>query len=102
MHWDGKQWSVVKVTLSEAYLSGVSARATDDVWAVGFRYDQNGAQVAILHWDGHTWTAAPAAGPGLNGNTLAGVCAVATNEAWAVGSYSDYAAQQSLIMRYIA
>ncbi len=102
MHWDGKQWSVVKNTFNGAYLSSVSARATDDVWTVGFRYDQNDAQVAILHWDGHTWTAAQATGPGLNGNTLAGVCAVSASEAWAVGSYSDYGAQQALIMRYIA
>jgi hypothetical protein len=102
MHWDGKQWSVVKATASGAYLSSVSARATDDVWAVGFRYDQNAAQVAILHWDGHTWTAAAATGPGLNGSVLAGVCSVSANEAWAVGSYSDVGAQQALIMRYIA
>jgi hypothetical protein len=102
MHWDGKHWSVVKTTTSGAYLSSVSAHATDDIWAVGFRYDHNIAQVAILHWDGHTWTAAQATGPGLNGNALAGVCAVSGNEAWAVGAYSDDAVQQTLIMRYVA
>ena len=83
-------------------LSSVSARATDDVWAVGFRYDQNAAQVAIQHWDGHTWTAAQATGPGLNGNMLAGVCRCLGGRGMGRRIDSDYGAQQSLIMRYIA
>jgi hypothetical protein len=101
MHWNGKQWSVVPFTTRGVSLISVSVRATDDVWAVGSRYDATN-QVAIQHWDGHTWTAAQAAGPGLNQNVLTGVCAISASEAWAVGSYSDYEAEQALIMRFIA
>jgi hypothetical protein len=106
MHWDGKQWSVVASTSSGVNLNGVSARASNDVWAVGSRYDQNIQQIVIQHWDGHAWTASQATGPGLIGNALQGVVAISASEAWAVGSYSHYftyyTAQQSLIMRYIA
>jgi hypothetical protein len=103
MHWNGKQWSVVPFTTRGVSLVSVTARATDDVWAVGSRYDPTTNQVSIQHWDGHAWTAAQAAGPGLNANVLTSVCAVSASEAWAVGNYSQvYGWQQSLIMRYIA
>ncbi len=103
MHWDGKKWTTIASTATGVSLSSVSARATDDVWAVGSRYDQNSQQVAIQHWDGHAWSVAQATGPGLNGNALSGVCAVSASEAWAVGDYSHaYGAHQALIMRYIA
>jgi hypothetical protein len=103
MHWDGKSWKTIASSAKTTYLSSVSARATDDVWAVGFRYDQNLQQVAIVHWDGHAWTAAQATGPGLDQNALTDICAVTASEAWAVGYYSRaYGTQQSLIMRFIA
>jgi hypothetical protein len=103
LHWNGKQWSVAPFTTRGVSLTGVTARATNDVWAVGSRFDSTANQVSIQHWDGHTWTAAQAAGPGLNANALSGVCAISATEAWAVGYYSqEYGAQQGLIMRYIA
>jgi hypothetical protein len=101
--WDGKNWNTSASSATGTSLSGISARASDDVWAVGFHYDQNPAQVAILHRDGHAWTAAQATGPGFDQNALAGVCAISAGEAWAVGYYSHpYGPQQALIMRYIA
>jgi hypothetical protein len=103
MHWDGKQWSVIPLTTRGMNLESVSARAKDDVWAVGYRYDQNSQQVAAQHWDGHAWTAAQAVGSGFDENALTDICVVSVSEAWAVGYYSHtYGAQQSLIMRYIA
>jgi hypothetical protein len=103
MHGDGKNWKTITSSATGTRLSSVAARTTDDVWAVGFRYDQTLQQIVIQHWDGHAWTAAQAAGPGLNQNALAGVCAISATEAWAIGYYSHaYGSQQSLIMRYIA
>jgi hypothetical protein len=103
MHWDGKSWKTTASSATGTRLSSVAARATDDVWAVGFRYDQTLQQIVIQHWNGRAWTTAQATGPGLNGNMLNGVVAVSAGEAWAVGSYWHYfEAQQALIMRYIA
>ena len=71
-HWDGRVWTVVPIpdtgdTL--AALTGVSARTTTDVWAVGSRRAAVSAQHAIslvLHWDGHSWS--QAAGPDQPGS----------------------------------
>ena len=91
---------------SEGNLTAVAALSASDAWAVGGQPPQGCGDTEpalIQHWDGHAWTAAQAAGPGLNQNALAGVCAISATEAWAVGYYSHaYGSQQSLIMRYIA
>jgi hypothetical protein len=70
------------------YLSGVSAQATNDVWAVGYYFDNfQGVQVSfVLHWDGNGWRVSP---------SLVGVEAVAADDVWAVGS-----AYAPLIQRY--
>ena len=103
MHWDGKSWPSAASSATGTRLSSVAARATYDVWAVGYRYDQYAAQVAILHWDGRDWTTAHATGPGLSGNMLNGAVAVSASESRAGGSYWHYyEAQQALIMRSIA
>jgi hypothetical protein len=65
----------------DAYLSGVSAGAGDDVWAVGVR----GSGPMILHWDGTAWTAVlhPRAYP--DAAALRAVATSSTGVVWGVG-----------------
>jgi hypothetical protein len=89
MNWNRSSWK--RVTSGIGYGSaagatdvfGVTATASDDVWAVGSR---------ILHWNGATWKSVgiPAL-PGLGLSFLAGVAATSRTNAWAVGSYNDTA-----------
>jgi len=63
-HWDGVQWSVVSSPYPSGathnFLYGVSAVASNDVWAVGFYQVQAGmASTLIEHWDGTQWSIVP-------------------------------------------
>jgi len=112
-HWDGTRWTE-KVCRAhsasnppwdyegggpDAYFTGVSAAATNDVWAVGV----GGSGPFILHWDGQAWTAVthPRAYP-----NAAGLRAVATSSgggAWSVGfqiQIDPSGPEQTLIDRY--
>ncbi|MCI0352358.1 MAG: hypothetical protein L0Z53_23310 [Acidobacteriales bacterium] len=94
-HWDGARWTkkVCRAASSsnppedyegggpDAYFTGVSAAARNDVWAVGV----NGSGPMILHWDGLAWTSVthPRAFP--NSSTLQGVTTLGGGSAWAAG-----------------
>lgn len=81
LHWDGKQWTVVP-TPSRSTLYGVTALASNDVWAVG---DQ-----VILHWNGANWSIVSfPPPPGDSYQILKGISAVSANDIWAVG-YSQW------------
>lgn len=62
-HWNGSAWSVVPSPTPGIFpvLRGVSARATNDVLAVGYSPAQAGGQdqAVALHWDGHVWSIMP-------------------------------------------
>jgi hypothetical protein len=99
-HWDGQRWSVVSSPdpgTSGNHLYGIAAVSRDDVWAVGQRNDTASNNTAsdqplIEHWDGHRWTVAPVATPGITGAVLDAV-AVRHGELWAVGQTDDAAHQ---------
>jgi hypothetical protein len=84
-HWDGLHWKPVRVGLAfYSYLSSVTAKATDDVWAVG-----EGVVLPKLneldvtyHWDGSTWSNVPNPDKGV----LYGVSASSSTDVWAVGT----------------
>ncbi len=88
-HWNGSAWSQVPSPQPTAFysyagLTGVTALAADNVWAVGFVQEPSAlTQAFVIHWDGHTWTqvATPADSGGLSA-----LAAVAANDIWAVGS----------------
>jgi hypothetical protein len=89
-HWNGSQWQVVPSPNGErsSYLLGVSARAQNDVWAVGNKRILSGGpqyQTLTLHWDGTQWSEVLAPNPGSGENYLYGVSAVSANDVWAVG-----------------
>jgi hypothetical protein len=94
-HWDGTHWTdkVCRAASAsnppdgyegggpDAYFTGVSAAARDDVWAVGVR----GSGPMILHWDGVAWTTVthPRAFP--RSATPRGVATTSGGGAWSVG-----------------
>jgi hypothetical protein len=108
-HWDGHTWQVIttpclngtKIILQEDAcrqsgneLTGVTAVATNDVWASGFETENSGFHVPyVLHWDGKTWsltkTPNPGQGQGLAGGSLFGITAVSASDVWAVGHSQD-------------
>jgi hypothetical protein len=88
-HWDGTSWSVIPSPVfpgNDNMLFGVSARATDDVWVVGFKGDTSTELRTLAeHWNGTSWSVVFT--PDLSGtlDLLAGVDAVSGTDAWAVG-----------------
>ena len=82
MHWDGKAWTVIP-NPSRWTLYGVTALASNDVWAVG--------EQSILHWNGTSWSSVSFPLP-PNGAypILKGVSAFSANDIWAAG-YSQFA-----------
>lgn len=79
-------WTLVPSDHDGIFL-GVSGRTANDVWVVGYYYDQPSARYlpTTEHWDGVSFThhVAP---PATNGyNALNAVVEVAPNDVWAVG-----------------
>lgn len=103
-HWDGTAWTLVATQnsgLGENNLNGVSAVATNDVWAVGYWQPQKKTDAAFHtlteHWDGTAWTIVPSPTVGMSSNTLTGVASVSSHNVWAVGYYFDNGARKTLI-----
>jgi hypothetical protein len=104
-HWDGNSWQVVttpclngaKIVLQENackqssnQLTGVTAVATNNVWASGYELENSNFRVPyVLHWDGSTWslikTPNPGAGHGGVGSQLFGITALSASDVWVVG-----------------
>ena len=89
LHWDGSHWNLIPVPdlPGARHLIAVSARTSNDVWAV------TGAPTPqSIHWDGTQWTFFPMPqGPYPGYTYLTGVKAVAPNDVWAIGNYTHYA-----------
>src|SRR5262249_17299211 len=79
LHWDGISWSVIPSPnggTGKNYannLNGITAIATDDVWAVGEFGPYTGTQTLIIHWNGIDWALIPSPNPGVHGSELGGV-----------------------------
>ncbi len=84
-HWDGTSWSVVpSPNLPKgSQLTGVTAPAPDNAWAVGFAAGSPDALVE--HWNDTSWSivSSPAfAGVGIS---RSGISADSSTDMWAVG-----------------
>lgn len=83
-HFDGSRWTIVAGPKQKAVLTGVTALASNDVWAVG----TSGAQPYAIHWDGTAWNVIPT--PRVPPGYFAYINAVSgfpgsPNDVWAVG-----------------
>jgi hypothetical protein len=94
LHWDGAAWSVVPspnvVPEVNNTLAGVTAIASNDVWAVGTQQPTSltDPHTLVLHWDGSQWSIIPSPNFGGNtvGNHLVAASGIASNDVWAVGN----------------
>lgn len=92
-HFDGKTWTVVPSptpkNVQTVELWGVAAISATDVWASGFqrglRTDTN--LPLLLHWDGSTWTIAPAPGHAGQSTTTFGIAVGAPGDVWVAGTF---------------
>jgi hypothetical protein len=87
-HFNGATWSIVPQPASgyDTYLDAITARASNDIWAVG---GTNVTDTLIEHWDGVAWHIVPSpnvTGPGSVSNVLTGVSSLGAGDVWAVGS----------------
>jgi hypothetical protein len=87
-HWNGTSWSIVTTPTvpNGGSLHSVTARASNDVWAVGFAYTGGGTTVhpLTMHWDGAAWsivTSPPASAQALGVSGRPG-----TTHTWATGT----------------
>jgi len=78
-------------------LRGVSALASNDVWAVGYTYTGGTYRALIEHWNGSAWVVVLSPNVGGLSDQLYGVSALASNDVWAVGNYYNNNGEQPLI-----
>ena len=87
LHWDGVRWRVVPhptITAPNTYLYAATARAPNDVWAVGFDADLQ--RTLVERWDGLAWGVVPSPSPGQGSSAvLIGVSEEALGSVVAVG-----------------
>jgi hypothetical protein len=92
LHWNGAAWSLVPSPNVgpevDNGLAGVTAIASDDVWAVGTQQPTSltNPHTLTLHWDGTVWTIVPSANTSqTSANHLLAAAAVASDDVWATG-----------------
>jgi len=85
-HYDGTSWtSTIDELNLDSFMFGISAVASNDVWAVGYVGAIGGTFTE--HYDGSAWSAVASPSPGAGENALLGVVGVASDDVWAVGFY---------------
>jgi hypothetical protein len=91
-HWNGSRWSVTPTPnpgTTGNHLYGISAVASDDVWAVGQKLGSRGPDQALIeHWNGSRWSVIPSPVE-HTGTTMLDAVAGAGGQVWAVGEH-DY------------
>ncbi len=91
VHWDGNElveYMTPGVGNRQNWLTGVTAIAPDDAWAVGYYNTTGGGghfHGLVYHWDGSSWTHVPTPAEALDGSHLQAVDAIAADDIWAVG-----------------
>src|SRR5437867_12235348 len=65
-------------------LYAVSAFASDNVWAAGYKYEGDLSFPLVEHWDGTSWTIVPNPSDVLQ-SQMHGIAVVATDDIWFVG-----------------
>lgn len=83
-------------------LASVAAVADNDVWAVGWGFNQrlNAYRTVIEHWNGTRWSLVKSPNATNGYNLLNGVAVVAANDVWAVGQAASGSTYSMLIEHY--
>jgi hypothetical protein len=99
LHWDGTRWSKVTGPVTGRWLSGVSGRRRNNVWAVGGRGSQD-SRPLVFHWDGSSWSMVE--GPHSKNMSLADVAVGSASVAWTVGYFYNRDTQvlETLILHW--
>jgi hypothetical protein len=96
-HWNGTAWTptLINTNTFEA-LTGVSADAINDAWAVGWvaPLTAGSNEPLAIHWNGTNWVSAATPHVGQGANELNAVLALAPNDVWAVGFSTPHAPPQ--------
>jgi hypothetical protein len=96
-HFNGTAWTptVINDNTFEA-LTGVSADAVNDAWAVGWvsPLTSGSNEPLAIHWNGTNWVSAATPHVGQGANELNAVVALAPNDVWAVGFSTPHAPPQ--------
>ena len=92
LHWDGVAWSLIPSPNVgpevDNSLAGVTAIASDDVWAAGTQQPTSltAPHTLTLHWDGSAWTIVPSANTSqTTANHLLAAATSASDDVWATG-----------------
>jgi len=98
-HWDGHTWRLLPSFKFTGYhgfskLTGVTALASDDVWAVGSAPGGGFTQTLVEHWDGSAWRRVPSPNVADENNQFASISALSANNIWAVGTSQGYYGSQ--------
>ena len=110
LHYNGTVWSVTILPQpavtgpSSPILHGVTAVASNNVWAVGENEEVPGLGITTLieHWNGSAWSIVPSPTPGAY-PTLNAVAARSASDVYAVGFNEpsvNGGVQQGLILRW--
>jgi hypothetical protein len=83
-HFDGNSWTQFGPPVTDCVVWGISADATNDVWAVGSTL---GGGTCALHYDGSAWMNVQSPDQCCGYNELNGVVALAPDNVWAAGWY---------------
>src|SRR6266581_4041390 len=80
-------------------LSGVAAVADNDVWAVGWAWNNrlSAYRTVIEHWNGATWSLVRSPNATNGYNLLNGVAVVAANDVWTVGQAANGSTYKTLV-----
>src|SRR5437762_3367156 len=80
-------------------LSGVAAVADNDVWAVGWAWNNrlSAYRTVIEHWNGATWSLVRSPNATNGYNLLNGVAVVAANDVWTVGQAANGNTYKTLV-----
>jgi hypothetical protein len=96
-HWNGTAWTptLINTNTFEA-LTGVSADATSDAWAVGWvaPLSAGSNEPLAIHWNGTNWISKATPHVGEGANELNAVLALAPNDVWTVGFSTPHAPPQ--------
>jgi len=101
----GANWKVVaspNAGTQANSLSGVDAVADNDVWAVGWAWNNRlfAYQTLIEHWNGATWSLVRSPNATTGYNLLNGVAVVAANDVWTVGQAANGNTYNTLVERW--